>query len=120
METLRPRLRLGIMYDYGHGVELLIQKRPSSGISWPQSKVYPWFNMIWGWKYFQGIGTKQDYAEATKWWELSSNAGLADSQFNLGAWCITVGLGHDQNFAKARMSYSKRPQTRVTAMHNTA
>lgn len=114
MEILKPlaeegnseaQVTVGIMYDYGHGVEA----NPEEAFKWYKlaaEQGIPVVQHDLGVKYFQGIGVEQDYAEATKWWEMSSNAGLADSQFNLGLMYYR-GLGHKQDFAKAKGLFEK-------------
>jgi TPR repeat protein len=34
--------------------------------------------------YFEGIGLRQNFVEANKWWQIAANQGDADSQYNLG------------------------------------
>lgn len=74
---------LGIMYDYGHGVE----KDQQQALYWyikSAEQGNPAVQYQVGAKYFRGEGTQQDYAEAGKWWELAANGGQVDAQFNLG------------------------------------
>jgi len=74
---------MGIMYDYGHGVE----KDPQQALQWyikAADQGNPDVQYHVGAKYFHGEGTNQDYAEAAKWWELAAAGGQVDAQFNLG------------------------------------
>lgn len=74
---------MGIMYDYGHGVE----KDQQEALQWyirAAEQGNPDVQYHVGAKYFHGEGTDQDYAEAAKWWELAAAGGQVDAQFNLG------------------------------------
>lgn len=74
---------LGIMYDYGHGLEKDLQE----ALYWyirSAEQGQPAVQYQVGAKYFRGEGTEQDYAEAAKWWEMAANGGQVDAQFNLG------------------------------------
>jgi TPR repeat protein len=94
------QVTLGLMYDYGHGVE----RDPARAIEWytrAAEQGIPLIQHDLGVKYFQGQeGIPQDYLEAAKWWEQAANAGLSDSQFNLGLMYYR-GLGLEQDYAKA-------------------
>jgi hypothetical protein len=74
---------LGIMYDYGHGVE----KDQERALEWylraaSQGQVSVQYQV--GAKYFRGEGTYRNYEEAAIWWERAANGGQVDAQFNLG------------------------------------
>ena len=74
---------MGIMYDYGHGVE----KDSKQALQWyikAAEQGNPDVQYHVGAKYFHGDGTDQNYAEAAKWWELAATGGQVDAQFNLG------------------------------------
>lgn len=94
------QVTLGLMYDYGHGVE----RDPAHAIEWytrAAEQGMPLIQHDLGVKYFQGQnGIPQDYQAAAKWWEQAANAGLADSQFNLGLMYYR-GLGLEQDYDKA-------------------
>ena len=95
----QAQVTLGIMYDYGQGVD----KNPAEAMKWyikAAEQGIPVVQHDVGVKYFQGTGVKQDYLEAARWWEQSANAGLADSQFNLGLLNYR-GLGIPQDYQKA-------------------
>lgn len=90
---------LGIMYDYGQGVE----KDPKQALDWyikaaNQGQTSVQYQV--GSKYFRGDGTTQDYAEAAKWWEMAATGGQVDAQFNLGLMYFR-GLGVKQDDARA-------------------
>jgi TPR repeat protein len=95
----QAQITMGLMYDYGHGVE----KNPSESIKWYRMAAeqgVPLVQHDLGVKYFQGQGVEQNYLEAAKWWELSANAGIADSQFNLGLMHYR-GIGIPKDYVKA-------------------
>lgn len=95
----QAQITLGLMYDYGHGVE----KNSSESIKWylmAAKQGVPLVQHDIGVKYFQGQGVEQNYDEAAKWWEMSANAGIADSQFNLGLMHYR-GIGIPENYLKA-------------------
>lgn len=108
LEILKPlaeqgnsdaQVTLGLMYDYGHGVE----QDTATAIEWytrAAEQGQPVVQHDLGVKYFQGKGIERDYRQAAKWWEQAANAGLADSQFNLGLMYYR-GLGIRQNYTKA-------------------
>jgi TPR repeat protein len=108
LEILKPlalegnsqaQITLGLMYDYGQGVE----KDPSESIKWYRMAAEQGVPLVQhdiGVKYFQGQGVEQNYAEAAKWWEMSANAGIADSQFNLGLMHYR-GIGIPKDYVKA-------------------
>ncbi len=108
LEILKPlaedgnsqaQITLGLMYDYGHGVE----KNSSESIKWYRMAAEQGVPLVQhdiGVKYFQGQGVEQNYIEAAKWWEMSANAGIADSQFNLGLMHYR-GIGIPKNYDKA-------------------
>jgi TPR repeat protein len=101
----QAQVTLGIMYDYGQGVE----KDPAEAMKWyvkAAEQGIPVVQHDVGVKYFQGSGVKQDYLEAAKWWEMSANAGLADSQFNLGL-LYYRGLGVETDYQKAAELFRK-------------
>ncbi len=95
----QAQITLGLMYDYGHGVE----KDPSESIKWYRMAAEQGVPLVQhdiGIKYFQGQGVEQNYLEATKWWEMSANAGISDSQFNLGLMHYR-GIGIPKDYEKA-------------------
>lgn len=108
LEILKPlaengnaqaQITMGLMYDYGHGVE----KSASESIKWylmAAEQGVPLVQHDMGVKYFQGQGVEQNYDEAAKWWEMSANAGIADSQFNLGLMYYR-GIGIEKDYVKA-------------------
>jgi TPR repeat protein len=95
----QAQITMGLMYDYGHGVE----KSASESVKWylmAAEQGVPLVQHDMGVKYFQGQGVEQNYDEAAKWWEMSSNAGIADSQFNLGLMYYR-GIGIEKDYVKA-------------------
>ncbi len=93
------QVMLGLMYDYGNGVD----RDPVKAVEWytkAAEQGVPVVQHDLGVKYFQGKGIDQDYEEAAHWWGQAANAGLADSQFNLGLMYYR-GLGIKQNYTKA-------------------
>ena len=95
----QAQITMGLMYDYGHGVE----KSASESIKWylmAAEQGVPLVQHDMGVKYFQGQGVEQNYDEAAKWWEMSANAGIADSQFNLGLMYYR-GIGIEKDYVKA-------------------
>ena len=82
-------LILGIIYyfgDYGQ----------------PNNDAVAQYNL--GWKYHNGDGVSQDYAEASKLYRLAADQGNADAQCNLG-WMYQNGKGVTQNDAEALKWY---------------
>ena len=59
-----------------------------------------------GYIFANGLGVKQDYAEASKWYRLSAQAGDASGQHNLGV-IYAMGLGVPQDFAEALKWYRR-------------
>jgi TPR repeat protein len=108
LEILKPlaeeghsqaQITLGLMYDYGHGVE----KNSSESMKWYRMAAEQGVPLVQhdiGVKYFQGQSVEQNYIEAAKWWEMSAKAGIADSQFNLGLMYYR-GIGIPKNYVKA-------------------
>lgn len=108
LEILKPlaeeghsqaQITLGLMYDYGQGVE----KDSAESIKWYRMAAEQGVPLVQhdiGVKYFQGQGVEQNYTEAAKWWEMSANAGIADSQFNLGLMYYR-GIGIPKDYIKA-------------------
>ena len=95
----QAQVTLGIMYDFGHGVD----KDESEAIQWyikAAEQGIPVVQHDVGVKYFQGQGVEQDYLKAAYWWEQSANSGLADSQFNLGL-LYYRGIGLEVDHQKA-------------------
>lgn len=90
---------LGIMYDYGQGVE----KDPKKALGWylkAASRGQPGVQYLIGSKYFRGDGARQDYAEAAKWWKMAAAGSQVEAQFNLGLMYYR-GLGVKQDDGKA-------------------
>lgn len=90
---------LGIMYDYGHGVE----KDEVKALDWYLRAAVqgdPAVQYKVGDRFFQGIGTEQNYREALEWWDLAASGGYSDAQFNLGLMYYR-GLVTPPDFVKA-------------------
>ncbi len=56
--------------------------------------------------YDQGLGVKQDYAEAVKWYRSAATQGIPESQISLGQAYVS-GRGVPQNYAAAAMWFRK-------------
>ncbi len=74
---------LGIMYDYGQGVD----EDPNTALQWyirsaEQGQTAVQYQV--GAKYFKGETIPQDYNEAARWWQMAADGGQVDAQFNLG------------------------------------
>ena len=74
---------MGIMYDYGHGVEA----DPVKSLDWytrsaKQGQTAVQYQL--GAKYFRGDGVEKNHQEAVKWWQMAADGGQVDAQFNLG------------------------------------
>lgn len=96
---------LGIMYDYGHGV----QANSENALKWylrSAEQGHPAVQYQVGAKYFRGDGVKQNYQEAARWWEMAANGGQVDAQFNLGLMYFR-GLSIARNDAKAATLFSQ-------------
>ena len=90
---------LGIMYDYGHGVE----KDEVKALDWYLRAAVqgdPAVQYKVGDRFFQGMGTERNYREALEWWELAASGGHSDAQFNLGLMYYR-GLVTPPDFARA-------------------
>lgn len=101
----QAQVTLGIMYDYGQGVD----KDPAEAMQWYLKAAQQGIPVVQhdvGVKYFQGTGVPRDLEQAAYWWEQSANAGLADSQFNLGLMYYR-GLELEQNYRKASELFHK-------------
>lgn len=99
----KAQVTLGIMYDYGYGVEPDVAK----AIDWYKKAAaqgVPAVQHDLGVKYYRGQGVTQDYAEAAKWWGMAADSGLADSQYNLG-YMYSRGLGVAADEKKALRWY---------------
>lgn len=108
LEVIRPlaeqgdsqaQVTLGVMYDFGHGVE----KDSAEALKWyikAAEQGIPIVQHDVGVKYFQGQGVKQDFLKAAYWWEKSAAAGIADSQFNLGL-LYYRGIGLEIDYPRA-------------------
>ncbi|UKI32728.1 MAG: sel1 repeat family protein [Lentisphaeria bacterium] len=53
-----------------------------------------------GYCYANGLGVKQNHAEAVKWYRKAAEQGWAYSQFNLGN-CYYMGKGVKQDYTEA-------------------
>lgn len=101
----QAQVTLGIMYDYGQGVD----KDPQEAMKWylkAAEQGVPVVQHDVGVKYFQGMGVPQSYEKAAYWWEQSANAGLPDSQFNLGLMYYR-GLGVKKDYTRAAGLFRK-------------
>jgi hypothetical protein len=56
--------------------------------------------------YFEGLGVRQDYKKAFKWYQKAANQGNFDGQNNLGRMYFK-GYGVRQNKAKAKEIFGK-------------
>jgi TPR repeat protein len=54
--------------------------------------------------YFNGVGVKQDYQEAVKWYFKAAEQNYAEAQYNLGG-CYEDGIGVDTNLYEATKWY---------------
>jgi Sel1 repeat len=59
-----------------------------------------------GWRYYQGNGVAQDYAQAMSWWRKAADQGDADAQNNIG-WLYDHSEGVAQDYAQAMSWYRK-------------
>ena len=100
----KAQVTLGVMYDFGHGVE----KDPGEALKWyikAAEQGIPIVQHDVGVKYFQGQGVEQDFLQAAYWWEQSARAGITDSQFNLGL-LYYRGIGVETDYPKASTLFS--------------
>jgi localization factor PodJL len=68
----------------------------------------------------EGKGTKQDLADALRWYQRSAARGFAQAQYRLGT-LYERGLGVSQDLGRARIWYSRAAeQGNVKSMHNLA
>lgn len=68
----------------------------------------------------EGKGTRQDFADALRWYQRSATKGFAQSQYRLGT-LYERGLGVTQDLGRARIWYSRAAeQGNVKSMHNLA
>ncbi|MGQ0658280.1 MAG: SPOR domain-containing protein [Chromatiales bacterium] len=114
LEILKPlaeagdpqaQVTLGIMYDYGYGVD----KDTAQAINWYKKAAaqgVPAVQHDLGVKYYRGQDVPRDLAEAAKWWRMAAESGLADSQYNLG-YMYSRGLGVEQSERDALDWYRK-------------
>ena len=59
-----------------------------------------------GWMYNFGMGVRQNYAEAFKWYKLAAEQGDASAQVKLG-WMYNFGMGVRQNYSEAKEWFGK-------------
>jgi len=90
---------LGIMYDYGHGVE----KNKQKALTWylksaRQGQTAVQYQV--GSKYFHGEDVEQNYRKAAEWWQRAASDGQMDAQFNLGLMYFR-GLSLEQDDRRA-------------------
>ena len=101
----KAQVTLGIMYDFGHGVE----KDPAIAVDWYEKAAAQGNSAVQhdlGVKYFKGQGIPQDYDKAAAWWRMAADNGVAESQYNLGL-MYARGLGFDKDSPKAVNWYYK-------------
>ncbi len=101
----KAQVTLGIMYDFGHGVE----RDPVKAVEWYEKAAAQGNSSVQhdlGVKYFKGQGIPQDYGKAAAWWRMAAENGVAESQYNLGL-MYARGLGFEQDSGKAIYWYSK-------------
>jgi localization factor PodJL len=68
----------------------------------------------------EGKGTKQNFADALRWYQRSAAKGFAQAQYRLGT-LYERGLGVSQDLGRARVWYSRAAeQGNVKSMHNLA
>ena len=53
-----------------------------------------------GWMYYVGLGVKQDYAQAVRWWTKAAEQGYAIAQFNMG-FMYYYARGVKEDYAEA-------------------
>lgn len=71
-------------------------------------------------RYADGMGVKQDFKEALKWYQRSASRGFALSQYRLGT-LYERGLGVEKDVRRARAWYERAASLdNVKAMHNLA
>lgn len=100
--------RLGVMYDYGQGVQQdyeeaakWYRKAAEQGNDNAQNNL--------AFLYAKGQGVQQDYTEAVKWWRKAAEQGNDNAQHNLGI-RYANGEGVDKNKAWAVYWYAKAAQ----------
>eukprot|EP01047_Picozoa_sp_COSAG01_P003212 COSAG01_NODE_93_length_27013_cov_41.515791_13_plen_262_part_00 len=95
----KAQFYLGIMYEYGLGVEQDHAKAfESFKLSADQGDAEAQCNL--GHMYHDGLGVKQDDKEAARLYQLSAEQGHAPAQFRLG-YMYQFGLGVEWDHAKA-------------------
>lgn len=68
----------------------------------------------------EGKGTRQDFADALRWYQRSATKGFAQAQYRLGT-LYERGLGVTKDLGRARIWYSRAAeQGNVKSMHNLA
>ncbi len=76
------QILIGVMYEYGHGVE----KDPEKSFKWHKKAAdqgIPAAQHDIGVKYFRGSGVKKNLGKAVQWWEKAADSGFEESQYNL-------------------------------------
>ncbi len=77
----------------------MFEKASIAGNSYAQASL--------GWLYREGYGgTRQDYAEAVKWYQQSANQGYANAMATMG-WFYREGLGVPQDYVQSLAWYRK-------------
>lgn len=101
----KAQVTLGIMYDFGHGVE----KDTARAVEWYEKAAAQGNSVVQhdlGVKYFRGDGIPQNYEKAAAWWRMAADNGVAESQYNLGL-MYQRGLGFEKDSAQAVIWYAK-------------
>ena len=95
------QLNLGLMYEYGHGVDRSYakaakwyHKAAENGLARAQLRL--------GLMYSNGTGVLKDYALAVRWYRAAAEQGSAKAQSNLGG-SYGNGLGVTQDYVLAHM-----------------
>jgi TPR repeat protein len=98
-------------FEVKNGSEALKRKDYASALRWflkDQKNPVAQFNV--GWIYRDGLGVKQDFTEALKWFEMAAAQGNAPAQDYIGK-MYHDGLGVRQDYAAA-MSWSMKAAAR--------
>ncbi|KAF9094387.1 hypothetical protein BGX23_002179 [Mortierella sp. AD031] len=113
------QLRVGLLYDFGHGVDKdytkameWYRKAADQGLARAQNAI--------GAMYRDAEGVPQDYSEAMDWFRKAANQGYADASIGIGS-LHRKAQGVPQSYAKAMWWYLKAveddPQNKHAPFH---
>ncbi|GAB6012717.1 T9SS type A sorting domain-containing protein [Viscerimonas tarda] len=103
----RANYNIGLMYKYGHGVEQDLTK------AMEYIEKSPGNDYVTGYAHYKGMGKKQSYTEAVKYFKQGAEAGDAGSMYMLGL-CYFKGRGVERNIELGKYWFEQAADGGVT------